>query len=80
MTDPDVTPVTRNGRHVPDELKLAFDLLATAAMIYYVTHPDAPDRLRDTVATAWSKFVHKVSIWAARQDIRTLPETDEVPE
>lgn len=78
MTDEDVTPVTRNKRRAPEEVKLLFDLAASAAMIYYVTHPDCLDNLGDKTRAIWGKFVHRVSVWTARQDIRSLPETEEI--
>ena len=77
MTDDDVTPVTRNRKRAPDELKLMIDLVASAAMIYYVTHPDCLDNLGEKARHAWRRIIHHVSVWAARQDIRSLPETDE---
>lgn len=76
MNDEDVTRVTRNAKSSHDELKLIVDLVASAAMIYYVTHPNALDNLRDVARAQWSRFVHRVSVWTARQDIRSLPETD----
>lgn len=78
MTDDDVTPVTRNRKRPPEEVKLVIDLVASAAMIYYVTHPDCLEGLHDKARRGWSKVVHHVSVWAARQDIRSLPETDPV--
>jgi hypothetical protein len=75
MTDEDVTHVTRNSKGLPPELKVVIDLVTGIAMIYYVTHPDCLDNLGDTARRYWDKFVHHVSVWAARQDIRTLPET-----
>jgi hypothetical protein len=78
MTDEDVTPVTRNVRRVPEEAKLLTDLLVSAAMIYYVTHPECIDTLKDHAKEWWGKLVHQVSVWAAQQDIRSLPETDEM--
>lgn len=77
MTDDDVTPVTRNKRRTPDELKLVIDLFATAGAIYYVTHPDCLSQLREKTHEVASRVAHRVSVWAARQDIRSLPETDE---
>lgn len=77
MNDDDVTHVTRNRKRVPPELKVVIDLAASVAMIYYVTHPDCLDSLGDTARSYWSKLRHHVSVWSARQDIRTLPETDE---
>lgn len=78
MTDPDVTPVTRNKGRLPDEVKVIIDLAASAAMIYYVTHPECLDNLGEKMGRVWGKVVHRVSVWAARQDIRSLPETDEI--
>lgn len=76
MTDEGVTHVTRNQRALPPEVKLVIDLLASAGMLYYVTHPDMFDDLGATVRVYWGKLTHRVSIWSARQEIRTLPETD----
>lgn len=77
MNDPDVTRVTRNRRTVPPEIKLVVDIIVSAAMIYYVTHPDCIETGRTAARRHWSKVVHRVSVWTARQDIRSLPETDE---
>lgn len=76
MNDDDVTPVTRN-RSIPPEVKLAIDLLTSAAIIYYVTHPDCLDQLKGATLRHWSRVMHHLSVWTARQDIRSLPETDE---
>lgn len=75
MNDEDVTHVTRN-HSVPPEIKLIIDLTASAAMIYYATHPDCLDDLRPKMQGYWDRFVHRVSIWVTRQDIRSLPEID----
>lgn len=77
MNDDDVTRVTRNDKNDHPELKLLADLVVGMAMLYYATHPDCLDNLGDVARRHWSKFVHQVSVWTARQDIRTLPETDE---
>lgn len=76
MNEDDVTHVTRNSGKGHEELKLFIDLLASAAMLYYVTHPEMFDGLGDKARHQWGRFVHQVSIWTARQDIRSLPETD----
>lgn len=75
MTPEDVTPVTRNDKYA--ELKLVVDLLMWAGSMYLLFHPDTFDRFSDAVQRRWKQMVHKVSIWAARQDIRSLPETEE---
>lgn len=77
MSADDVTHVTRNKRRVPPELKLILDLVTSAALLYYATHPDCLDGLGDKLRPYRDRFVHHVSVWAARQDIRSLPETDD---
>lgn len=77
MSDEDVTHVTRNRRTVPPELKLVIDLVASVAVMYYATHPDCLDGAREVVARRWQRIVHRVSVWAATQDIRSLPETED---
>lgn len=77
MTDEDVTDVTRNKKRLWPEVKVAIDLIASAAMIYYATHPDCLDGLGDKVKQYWEKLRHQMSVWATRQSIRTLPETEE---
>jgi hypothetical protein len=77
MTRDDVTHVTRNRREVPPELKLLIDLVASAAVIYYATHPACLDDIGTTARRQWGKVRHRVSVWTTRQDIRSLPETDE---
>lgn len=79
MTDPDVTRVTRNSK-VSDpyaELKLIGDFFVWVGLLYVITHPDAFEKLGDTARRYWRKFVHLLSVWTARQDIRSLPETEE---
>lgn len=76
MNEQDVTRVTRNRRSVPPEVKLLVDIIASIAMIYYVTHPDCIDGVRPAIRKHWSRVVHRVSVWTATQDIRSLPETD----
>lgn len=70
-----VTPVTRNDNYA--EVKVVFDLAVWVVMLYFLTHPDAFDEIPDTVRNYWHKFVHATSVWTARQDIRSLPETEE---
>lgn len=77
MNDQDVTPVTRNKRTLPPEVKLAVDLIASVAMIYYVTHPDCLEKGRDAARIYLARIRHRVSVWSATQDIRSLPEVDE---
>lgn len=76
MTDDDVTRVTRNDKRPTEEIKLAIDLIASAAMIYYVTHPDCLDDIGAAVKVRWARFMHAVSVWNTRQAIRSLPETE----
>jgi hypothetical protein len=73
----DVTPVTRNKQGWREEIKLLLDLLSMAATVYYLSHPDCLDDMREKVSEWRGKVVHKVSVWTARQDIRSLPETDD---
>lgn len=75
MTEQDVTDVTRNAKHV--EIKLALDLAAWVATLYFITHPDAFDILPSIAKKLWWRTVHNLSVWTARQDIRSLPETEE---
>ena len=79
MNEEDVTHVTRNHRHVPEEVKLLIDLAASAAMFYYVTHPECIDEITTYVKRKWTQFVHAVSVWNTQQEIRNLPETETEP-
>lgn len=80
MSDEDVTHVTRNGKDHA-ELKLAIDLLTSAALLYYATHPDCLDGIGDVIRDKWQTFRAKVSylnaVMRTKQGIDTLPETDE---
>jgi hypothetical protein len=75
MTEQDVTGVTRNDKYA--EVKVVLDLLIWVGAIYFVTHPDAFDRLGDAARNRWRGLVHYLSVWTARQDIRSLPETED---
>ncbi len=75
MNDPNVTHVTRNDNYA--ELKVLFDLVAWVVMLYLMIHPEAFDRIPEIARGWWRKFVHAISVWTARQDIRSLPETEE---
>lgn len=77
MNDEDVTHVTRNAKRDYSELKLLVDVVTGVAALYYMTHPDCLDGLGEKVNKWRAKLAHKVSVWATRWDIRTLPETDE---
>lgn len=89
MNDEDVTPVTRNEETPPKaltpgrrrtlapELKLVVDTAVGIAMIYYITHPDCLEKGREVVKQYWTRVVHRVSIWTAQQDIRSLPQVDD---
>lgn len=79
MNEQDVTDVTRNNVDVDKyaELKVVFDLITWVGMLYVMTHPDAFEQIGEKGKAYWSQFVHRVSIWTARQDIRSLPETEE---
>lgn len=76
MNDEDVTHVTRNEKGHP-ELKLLIDLVTSAALLYYATHPDCLDGVGDNLRKQWGKVVHRLSVWATYASIRSLPETDE---
>ena len=75
MSEQEVTPVTRNNQYA--ELRVAVDVVCWIGMVYFFTHPDAFDRIPDIGRGLWRKLVHKLSVWTARQDIRSLPETEE---
>lgn len=75
MNPEDVTLVTRNDRY--PEWRLLLDALGWVGIVYLWTHPDAFDTMCETAGRYWTRFVHTVSVWAARQDIRSLPETEE---
>ena len=75
MTEENVTLVTRNEKY--PELKVALDLVVWVGFLYFLTHPDAFDRAKDKARHYRVQFVHLVSVWTFRQDIRSLPETEE---
>jgi hypothetical protein len=75
MNEENVTDVTRNDGLA--ELKVIVDLLVWLLGIYMITHPDTFDKLGDIARQQWRRFIHTLSIWTARQDIRSLPETEE---
>ena len=77
MNNEDVTHDTRNHQTAYAEIKLVVDLLASAALIYYATHPDCLSDVGEHTRRLWGKVVHHVSVWVTRQNIRNLPETDE---
>lgn len=79
MSEQDVTDVTRNAEPVDPhaEIKLVLDLVTWVVMLYVMTHPDTFERATDIAREYWRKVVHHISVWTARQDIRSLPETEE---
>lgn len=79
MTPEDVTDVTGNKqrRSVPPELKLLIDFAASAALLYYATHPDCLDGISDRLRAYRDRAAHKMSVWATWWSIRSLPETDQ---
>jgi hypothetical protein len=75
MTEPDVTQVTRNDRYA--ELKVVMDILGMVGFLYYLSHPDVFERIGDKTRDIRKHIIHRMSVWTARQDIRSLPETDD---
>lgn len=80
MNEEDVTHVTRNKKRDYSELKLVIDIVTGIGALYIMTHPEALDDLltnaNSMARRIATKLAHQVSVWAARQDIRNLPETD----
>jgi hypothetical protein len=75
MIDQEVTDVTRNDKYV--EVKLLLDVALWAASLYLLTHPDGFDRIGNFARGSWRSMIHTLSVWTARQDIRSLPEIQE---
>lgn len=65
--------VQKQDMAVIDTLALAVSLLLT----YYVLDPEAFQRHKAFISATWQKAQHRVSIWQARRDIESLPETDD---
>lgn len=56
------------------------DLVTTIvglAILAYTLDPEPFDRILTALKRRANKWFHRVSVWQAIQDIRSLPETDE---
>lgn len=70
---------TQTIQLVKSDRELIVDLIATgvAVLVLYVAmNPHALDAARLVARRRWQGFLYRVSVWNARQAIRSLPETD----
>lgn len=51
--------------------------LVALGLVYYIANPSAFDPVIGRIKTIADRAIHRVSVWQARQAIRSLPETDE---
>lgn len=51
-------------------------MTVTIWLTYYILDPEAFERHKAIVRGAWQKLQHQISVWQARRDIQSLPETD----
>jgi len=73
MDEPQITIVHSDRDQILD---LATTLIGLA-VLYYTINPDPFDRFVDKCRAFVHGWIHRVSVWEARQAIRSLPETDE---
>lgn len=71
---------TQKIQLVQDQRKVALDAaigVVSLGMMYLALHPDKAAKVQTFVDECKAKVTHMLSVWATRNDIRTLPETDE---
>ena len=72
MTDRQQIQLVKSDRQLTIELLTTF---ATLAVIYCALNPGLMRDVNQWVDVRVSKLRHRISIWAAREAIKSLPET-----
>jgi len=73
-----MNPDTQKIQLVKDNRQVFADLVIGGlglAYLYVATNPDVAERLTTFYEKCKSKVIHRISVWAARDAIRNLPET-----
>lgn len=49
--------------------------VASLVVLYYSVNPSALEAHKEAIANVRDRVLHRISIWQARQEIASLPET-----